>query len=219
MATNVKPATKVCIICKRTTWLALPPEDGPGVPHYPTRAALEDSAQTCDVCPLILKAAISHYTNHRKARYGKGFWRQYDTRDYPDGTSVRRVSRLKSFGSCMPAEASTLPPKLPGGVISPTGIIRMEGEHIDDGLVGFDDLNLEDIPPDLPVWLYGNWWSEGEAWERDKFKIMGVGARFGTSPSHFDAFGTKPGDLHLNGSLIRICKDDGNGRMPLDRLG
>jgi len=217
MATNVKPATKICMVCKRTPWFGLPPEDGPGVPHYATHAALAECVRTssCDVCPLLLKAAISHYTHHQNVRYGKGFWRQFDIRHYADANgAARKVSRFTSFGSCVPAEARTAPSQLSGGVMAPTGIIRMEGEHMNDGLADLDHLTLEDIPLDLPVWLYGNWWSDGEASERDKFKFMGIGVRFGTSASHFDAFGTEAGNLQLNGSLIRVGVDDGNGEYP-----
>jgi hypothetical protein len=214
MATNVKPTTKICYICKRTGWLMLPPEDGPGVAHHASYAALEQSAKTCDVCPLILKAAISYHSKHGSSRFGKGFWREYSTRDYPKGQSFVRVTRIKSFGACLPAQKSTIQSNLPGAVIAPTGTIRMEGDHIDDGLPDLDDLSLKDVPSDMPVWLYGNWWSDGAASDRDSFRIMGIGARFGKSSSPLDAFGTKDGELHLRGSPIRICKDD--GKVPPD---
>jgi len=46
-----------CKICKDIPFHNLPSEDEPALPHQPTLAALESSADTCYFCKLILLIA------------------------------------------------------------------------------------------------------------------------------------------------------------------
>lgn len=199
--------------------MELQPEDGIGArPHHASRAALEESAKSCGMCRLILRAAISNYTGDAMGRQRKGYWQLFHKVKYQEASTVRDVMYIKDFGSWKPAEESTWPGGFQGGgVLGARGTINSEGEHLESELPQIADLKIDEAPQDMPVWLYANWWASADPKVQSNFRFMGIGARFGKSASHFDAFGSKPGEVHLRGSLIRVCTNDGEG-MPNHRV-
>jgi len=162
---------------------------------------------------MILRAAISNYQDFRGTRHGKGYWRQFNAVKYHDQSGVRDVTYIKEMGACMPPTKTDFN-KGPGGVIAPTGMIDADGHHLknEEALSKLEALEIGSSIDTLPVWLYGNWWAESEPrqdGDLSHLRLVGVGARFGRSESHFDAFNVKPGDISLRGSAIGICTSDG----------
>ncbi|OTA97779.1 hypothetical protein M434DRAFT_65246 [Hypoxylon sp. CO27-5] len=96
--------------------------------------------------------------------------------------------------------------------------------HVDDEreVPNLEALTVDDSETaDLPVWLYGNWWAEYEPsapGDTKPLRLMGVGARFGKTQSHFDALNTRPDQVHLRGSNLGICTNDGNRSQGAYRL-
>jgi hypothetical protein len=76
------------------------------------------------------------------------------------------------------------------------------------------EMNLQHTDLNLPVWIYGNTWAEYNKDDvddvsRSKKRVMGFGARFGTSHRIMDAVNNPPGIARLRGSFVQIYTDDG----------
>ncbi|KAI2601959.1 HET-domain-containing protein [Hypoxylon sp. NC1633] len=213
-STGLEDPQKACAVCEKVLWFELQPEDVLARPHHATRRALEASAKTCRLCEMVLRAAVANYQDSKGRRNGKGYWRQFNAIKYHDGSGVRDVTYIKGLGSCMPASSTDYNKGLGRAVLGPTGNITADGVHLDDEdeIPNLEALTVtEDETADLPVWLYGNWWAEDEPkvpGDTAHLRLMGVGARFGKTQSHFDAFNCKPNEVQLRGSYLGICADD-----------
>ncbi|KAI1375783.1 HET-domain-containing protein [Hypoxylon crocopeplum] len=204
----------LCSVCDKVLWFEVQPEDVFGTAHHATRRALEESAKSCRLCGMILRAAISNYEEARGRRNNKGYWRQFNNIKYHDGASVRDITYIKELGSCLPVTSTDWNNDLGRAVIAPTGNITADGTHVDDdrNVPNLESLTInENETANLPVWVYGNWWAEREPKgpnDTSHLRLMGVGARFGKTRSHFDAFNSKPDHVHLRGSYLAICGND-----------
>lgn len=214
-STSIEKAQKVCSVCDKILWFELQPEDVLGTPHHASRRALEASAKSCRLCGMVLRAAIANYQDSRGRRHGKGYWRQFNSIKYHDGASVRNITYVKELGSCLPATSTDYNDGTLGrAVLGATGNITADGAHVDDDreVPNMEALTVgEDEAADLPVWLYGNWWSENKPsspGDTSHLRLVGIGARFGKTQSHFDAFNNRPDQIQLRGSYLGICTDD-----------
>lgn len=242
-----------CDVCDKVPWGALPPEDDAATPHHKSRRALENSAQTCVLCRLVLRAAVSNYRDSQGVRHGEGYWResyaaQYNHRDQYQLRS-ESIMLIKEIGACRPATRTEFN-NLTGSIVQdipsfsdidgerlrtmtreytiggvspsltlPSGIVDSNGHHLafdsSSKVPNLDALELDSprLTENLPVWLYGNWWAESELKEvtldDPSYRIVGIGARFGRSPSPFDAYNARLGELKLCGSALSICIADG----------
>ena len=203
----------ICGVCSALFWCDLQPEDIWATPHHKSHNALKASAESCPLCRLVLKAAVSAYRDSRGIRHGRGYWTRVTSVKYYDvDSTVRDVMYHKSFGPCLPAATSEfMSPG--GGVTGPTGAPNPEME-IMDGPGGAKEIAdaLGEPPGDMPVWVYSNFWAEHErlrAGDMSHLRLMGFGARFATSKSHFDVFGVKENNIQLCGSSISVCTSDG----------
>lgn len=166
---------------------------------------------------MILKAAISNYKDTRGIRNGRGYWRQLTAVSYHDvDSSVRDVTYVKKFGACKLVTSSEYraPNSMALPMFGPTGAINLEGDHIDEKDEKLASLDRLDHEPqdDMPVWVYGNIWADHEmkhSGDTSHLRMMGVGARFAKSRSHFDAFGVPTDQIKLCGSSVGLCTDDG----------
>ncbi|KAI1413044.1 HET-domain-containing protein [Hypoxylon sp. FL1857] len=211
---GLNTSQKVCSVCDKILWFELQPEDVFGTPHHASRGALEASAKSCKLCALVLRAALANYQDSRGRRGGKGYWRQFNAIKYHDGSRMRDITYLKELGACVPATGTDYPMGVGRAVLGATGNINSDGMHVDDEheIPNLEALSVdENETTDLPVWLYGNWWAQYEPiapGDTKPLRLMGVGARFGKTQSHFDALNTRPDQVHLRGSNIGICTDD-----------
>lgn len=215
MATAGKETpSRPCSVCESVVWFELQPEDVWGTPHHATRRALEASAKSCRLCSMILRAAISNYRDSQGRRSGKGYWRRFNAIKYHDGSSVRDITYVKELGAYMPASLRDDNKGFGRSILAATGIITADGLHVDDDreVPNLELLKVgEDESADLPVWLYGNWWSAREPSgpeDTSHLRLMGVGARFGKTRSHFDAVNCKPDQAHIRGGSLGICTSD-----------
>lgn len=221
MASTPRPqaASSECDVCSNIVWFQLQPEDIPAIPHHKSRTELEQSAKTCGLCDIVLKAAISNYRDSRSVRDGRGYWRVFHILNMQESLGTAQdIMYINEMGASAPAgplwwnESSTPP------VISATGVFDANLDHIakQETLPNVGNLNLDEPPDDMPVWLYGNWWAAAPpkgGGDSSHLRFMGVGARFGRSPSIFDAYNTKKGSAQLRGSVIRVCTTDGTCTM------
>ncbi|KAK6953153.1 hypothetical protein Daesc_005453 [Daldinia eschscholtzii] len=206
---------KTCSVCEKILWFQLQPEDVLATPHHASRRALEASAKTCQLCAMVLRAAISNYRDSRGRKNGMGYWRQFNAVNYHEGSNVRRITYVKELGATMPATATDYANKGMGrGVLAATGNIKADGNHVGDDNLNLESVSInEDDSADLPVWVYGNWWAAREPngpGDTSHLRLMGIGARFGKTQSHFDAFNNRADQVSLRGSFIGICTSDGN---------
>lgn len=213
-ATDPPAVSPYCDLCRSIVWFELQAEDLPAKPHHQSRKALEQSAKTCGLCDLVLRAAISNYQNSCGVRNGRGHWRSFNVITVIDETGAKGdVTYLRDMGSSGPAGSTLWNADTPP-VIAGTGVFDANLDHVasKEALPDVGSLNLSEPPDNMPVWLYGNLWAaacpkdDGEA---SHLRFMGVGARFGHSPTIFDAARGKEGQAHLRGSAIRLCTTDG----------
>ena len=209
--------SSLCLICTKIIWFRLQPEDVEATPHHKNRRNLENSAKSCPMCRLVLRAAISEYRDSRGRRHGKGHWKAFLSIIYPGPNGAQSTYQAgTSFGSFCPAARSTWGNGT--SVIAATGMFNAELEHVAeynerDLTLGMDSLTLDNNIGDMPVWVYGNYWarewpgSQG-AGER-KLVLMGIGARFATSKSILDTVDLPKDQLRISGSPIGITTDDG----------
>lgn len=214
---NLTAARDVCKVCASVPWTQLQAEDVRGSPHQPSRRALEASAQSCVLCKMILRAAISHYRDARGRRHGKGYWTQMESITYQDRSGSREVMYIKEMGASMPVKNTDLRSQGGRPVIAATGMFDGDQNHVEDGKASSDleAIEGESSTDAMPVWVYGNYWAESSPKadsDRSHLRLVGIGARFGRSESHFDAFNLPPGDLRLCGSPITVCATDGESR-------
>lgn len=87
-----------------------------------------------------------------------------------------------------------------------------------DNLLSMANLNInskeDPIKDNLPVWLYGNYWTEYDSQHpndisRSKKCVIGFGARFGTDGSILNAVNNPPGQVKVRGSFVQMYTDDG----------
>lgn len=235
MASSIAQPTKkrICSLCAGVLWFDLPPEDVGATAHHKSGKALEQSAQSCILCDMILHAAISNYRDSQGVRHGKGYWRQFDRVKLNDGSDIKDMMYVKEMGANCPnpgtpdfsqRRSRPLIMGLPAGagfyrkfsttVILPTSILDSNGHPIEDdkALSQLEALTIGNPADSLPVWLYGNFWADSKPKENEAqshLRLMGIGARFGSSPMPSDAFGSNPGEISLRGSAIGISTSDG----------
>jgi len=84
-----------------------------------------------------------------------------------------------------------------------------------------EPINLEELRKLVPathgVWVYGNHWSKCETANFQEsikdptlINMVGIGARFGSSGLVLDAINNPTRSLHIRGSALSICMDEGN---------
>lgn len=236
-ATAQGQAGPVCGLCSGVLWFNLPSEDISALPHHKTRKALEASAETCPLCRMVLRAAISNYqvTDPRDRH-----WREYGKLSVIDETGTRVLVCTRELGNHRPEyNATARPPQIydaPVGLglvnglgsqnagplilcpTSETNTKRRAGA--DEELAGMGSLSIETPAEDLPVWIYGNYWEQPATREQGRapLRLVGVGARFATSARPIDAFKCEPGFLSLRGSAMRICTSDGEFQRPSSKI-
>jgi hypothetical protein len=209
-----------CVTCKAVPWFQLQPEDVSGTPHHASRRALEESAKSCSLCRLVLKAAVSSYKDTRGVRNKRGYWREFIAVTYHDfDGSVRKVTYVKELGACMPVSfvSSTEAKPIGRPVLAATGAPDPEQNHVDE-VLNLEGLSLDEPPDDMPVWVYGNIWAahmEKKPGDMSHMRLVGVGARFARDKGHFNVFEVPKDDVKLCGSLIGLCTDDGELWQPL----
>jgi hypothetical protein len=99
-------------------------------------------------------------------------------------------------------------------IFAPTGNLgeNESPEKGDETLPNLEELEIRCPTENLPVWLYGNYWAESEPkhdGDRSHLRLVGIGARFGSSFEPFNVFNSKPEEISLRGSSISICTSDG----------
>ena len=226
--------SRACDLCSGVLWFNLPSEDIGAIPHHRSRKALEASAETCPLCRMVLRAAISNY---QVIDPRNGHWREYVKLNVQDETGSREMLCTRELGNHHPEHNATgrIPLVLfaPAGpdfvnalgshnarvpVVCPTrehDAKRRAGEEGEE-LLKMGDLRIDSPAVDLPVWIYGNYWRESATYDQGnnaQLRLLGIGARFGTSPKPIDAFKCEPGHLSLRGSAIRICTSDGESPL------
>lgn len=218
----------LCDVCLKVPWYDLPSEELPGYPHQTSRQALETSAKTCRACKLVLGAARSNYRFSRNTRYSKGFWRELSSLKYVEDFAVRDVTISKELGSCAPTTDTTSGRQNRGAVvIAPTGCIDASGEHLleeetsTEDTIWLESMEILSSTAPIKVWLYGNWWqdiqqSDGD--DRSDMRLVGIGARFGRSALIWDAINNTTDHVHLCGSAIGVCTNDGLLTLHLQRF-
>jgi hypothetical protein len=228
---HLSNTSSICKLCRSILWFQLQPEDIPASPHHKSRRALEQSARTCRLCGMVLRAAISNYRDSRGLRHRRGYWKVFHSIRIQEAPgTIRDVTYAIHMGSSLPVGESPLwnagrpvviPALLPGGnwnawrhVVAPTGTFDANYDHIarEEALPDMGSLDLNEPADDMPVWLYGNWWGAGPPQgdgDSSHLRFMGIGARFGRSHHIFDACNTEDGKAHLRGSAIRVCTTDG----------
>ncbi|KAI1469236.1 HET-domain-containing protein [Daldinia caldariorum] len=199
-------------VYEKILWFQLQPEDALVTPHHNSRRALEASAQSCRLCSIVLRVAISNYRDSRERRERMGYWRQFNAINYHKGSDVRQITYVKELGASMPATSTDYNQSMGRGVLAATGSIKADGNHVGNDTPTLESLSVnEEDSADLPVWLYGNWWAERELidpGDTTHIRLMGVGARFGKTENHFDALNNRPNQVSLRGSSIGICTTD-----------
>ncbi|KAL4889850.1 hypothetical protein BDV59DRAFT_185625 [Aspergillus ambiguus] len=226
-------ATNVCDLCSRVLWFRLPPEEDSGRPHHKSRKALEASAAICILCQMVLRAAISNYQDSRGVRMGRGYWKQLDHNCVTE-TGSSPITSSRELGIYPPKSETEVYPSLGlpviftvpytltlefvqnGGMtaVAPTTQLGADMSTLEPGagvIERLSSLDIERSTEDLPVWLYGNYWATAPTREGDQphLRLMGIGARFGKSPTIFDAHNTSPGEVSFRGSAIGISTNDG----------
>lgn len=211
---------QICNLCSTVSWWYLPPEECSGAPHHKSRKAIEDSAKTCILCRMILRAAISNFQTRNRDDH---HWREYTMIGYQDETGGREMVCIRELGvrppdarihsghhlRCINPVPTDFVKSLRVPVFAPT---RYETPEDYAALPNIGELEIASPTEDLPVWLYGNWWAEygtdGNVSE-PSFCLVGIGARFGSSSKPADAFNSNPGEISVCGSAISICITDG----------
>jgi hypothetical protein len=230
--TDLPSATPACGVCAGIPWLELLPEDADGVLHHKSRKSLETSAEHCTLCAMVLRAATSNYRDSRGIRHGKGYWRNIEHMKCSEGQSIRDVKVVRDLGSHAPTLQVEVDAHSPPMVCSATACLQDDfTKTIDASVIAptrkaddsyttlpcedpldLSDLEIRSATENLPVWLYGNFWATPEPkqpGDSSLIRLVGIGARFGTSASPFDAYGSQPGEMHLRGSSIGLCSVTG----------
>ena len=129
------------------------------------------------------------------------------------------MTYVLNYGTCSPRYG--LPPR---SVLAPSGIIDQNGNPvsaIDTSLPDMDSLKLGARDESMKAYVYGNWWAQGQAQSeggRIHLRLVGIGARFCTSPSIFDSIHAQEGTAHIRGSAISIILAD-SGFVRLVNVG
>jgi hypothetical protein len=132
-----------------------------------------------------------------------------------EATSTRIVTFVKDLGSCLPIMATDFSRGSRGGpVVVANGHIEDDsGEHLPaEELPDVAALDLQSSISSMGVWLYGNWWTDHKPTPEEDvacLRLMGIGARFGSSESVFDSINSQPDNIYIRGSSIGVCTDDG----------
>lgn len=229
----------ICSVCSTIPWILLMPEDLPAQPHHKSLDALITSTKTCRLCKLILHAAVSNYRRSLDPPEGQLRWKRFDTVgtiDNPATGAVRKITYVKELGECMVAHESDVCENRGGyftnvsanmdwGMdfrFNRTYIIATGGNGRAGGVAPIEDepINLEELRKLVPathgVWVYGNHWNKGETANFDEsikdltLNMVGIGARFGSSGLVFDVINNPTRSLHIRGSALSICTDEGN---------
>jgi hypothetical protein len=226
-------STQICSICAKVPWLDLNFEELEGYPHHSSLNALLASAQTCLLCQFVLHAAVSNYRRSLKLSGGKYRWRRFETvltHESPSNPTIRKAAYVKEFGQCMPTQESDTGPK-PWGLITPmemgdwdtnnvygrTVVMKLTGmtensneEPVEDASVDLAELKKQ-IPSGHSIWLYGNYWtSEGpDSGDTSDLRLVGIGARFGSTNHMFHSVNNPRGDVLIRGSALSIIAGDG----------
>ena len=209
-----------CDLCVQVPWYSLQPEESAAYPHHQSRAALEKSAKTCNLCSLVLNAAISNYRDSNGSRFGSRYWIEFFGIDFADGMGgTRFIHYNRELGPFPPSTSSDfarISKECRGQPIrAPTGHINHHTRQaLPDGgkLQDNKALDLETYEKSMSVWLYANFWAgkqpESES-DQTAWRLMGFGARFARSSSIFDSIGTHKDKISLRGGSIGVCTDDG----------
>ncbi|KAK4233393.1 heterokaryon incompatibility protein-domain-containing protein [Achaetomium macrosporum] len=179
----------ICKYCWAIPFPELPFEDEPGVSHQPSLAALKDSASTCALCHLILKAVNLIRKDVASERKGKPGAFGGSLAFNPDGG-------ITHFGMYQPGTNSRS--------ISDQGSDDgASSESAGTGSAGFahDDDDDDDC---LRPWLFGNWWKDTNG----RLQLIGLGVRLAPTPHIHDAEGNDGSTVHYRGSFLRIRTDD-----------
>lgn len=221
---------RICDLCAGLSWFNLDSESHGANAHHKSRKALESSAEKCPLCRLVLRAAITNHEGSNGMKPGDGHWREYVLAKVQDENGVHDMLCVTEFGRNRPENdlspvfldfpvgakfirdfMGAMPEHLAHSsirVFNPT----LGGVEADQAVPNLAGLTIGDSAENLPVWVYGNYWAVGEPkfqGDRSHIRLVGIGARFGTSPRPVDTIGSEPGELNLRGSAIRICTTDG----------
>ena len=208
-----------CDLCVQVPWHRLQPEESAAYPHHQSRAALEKSAETCNLCRLVLNAAISNYRDSNGSRFGSGYWVEAFGINFANGMdSTRFVEYVRDLGSFTPSTSSDFAriskEYRRQTMFGPTGHINHHTLQTlpDKKLLDNKALDLETYEKSMSVWLYANFWAgkqpESES-DQTAWRLMGFGARFARSSSIFDSIGTHKDTINLRGGSIGVCTNNG----------
>ena len=222
----------ICNTCLTVDWITLPPEDRGAVPHHRSRKALEASAEKCPLCAMLLRSAVANYHASVSQRL---CWREFTQVKVQDGTQLSDKLWIRELGIHKPDFFQSSPILMAGTghglgigralaeqlgrpvfVLTSSAAEKEGGEDTEALIAAAEKLRIgdENGAGGGPVWVYGNWWAHYNQDKPDdpslsKPLLMGVGARFGTSHNILHAAGSKPEQIDLRGSSIRIRTDDG----------
>ncbi|AEO66911.1 uncharacterized protein THITE_2128899 [Thermothielavioides terrestris NRRL 8126] len=209
---------KLCKCCQGIPFDSLPFESEPGIPHQHSLAALRDSASSCPLCHLILRAVNltrKKIERGRKNRLNEiGGIRAF----HPDG----EVSYIGMYnpGTCIssfPEQGRDDEEESQSSEANPTGFA--------------DDRSVR-------PWLFGNWWknsrqqtevtrvaapsttassglaqTSGSRVRKDeRLLLIGLGVRLAPTPQIRDAEGNET-TVHHRGTFLRLRTDDGIRRI------
>ena len=183
-------------------WLQLQHEDVNGFPHHKTGQDLELSARSCPLCHLVLQAATEHYRNYRASRTGKNYWYKISSINSQDGSMLRKLSYHKSFGAYSPERNDTFCRGMGAGV---TSVAPLDSEEVHTDNEDRNHLNL--ATKNLGVWVYANLWAASPPSDENDgsyLRLVGFGARYGSSKYPWDAYGTEEDSINLRSRLDSI---------------
>ncbi|CZR60751.1 uncharacterized protein PAC_10647 [Phialocephala subalpina] len=236
----------LCSICANIPWIMLMPEDLPAQPHHKSLDTLITSSKICPLCKLVLHAAVSNYRRSLDQPKGEPHWIRFETIgaiDNPATGTVRKITYIKELGKCMVIDESDVCEDNRGGYFTSmkmdwstdlqfgrTVIIADTGQENHGLMAPVEDepINLEElrklVPATYGVWVHGNHWSKSGAANFEEsvkdltlINMVGIGARFGSSGSVFDAINNPTQSLHIRGSALSICTDEDEGPPHIQR--
>lgn len=180
-----------CKICKEIPFHNLPSEDEPALPHQPSLAALESSAERCYLCKLILLAAGELIFILKNERAGNnnanpGGWMEYTSSKSPSGHLVTYKSHQGW--------------NLAGGSLASGTDYR--------GPVFMSPRQLFPDDGNIRPWLFGSWWTLPT---NPLPQLVGLGVRLGATPLLEEAEGNTNEGVNLRGTNLRIRTDNSMG--------
>ena len=187
------PATTLCTLCTELDILVpgkdIPWETEAGIPHQPSITALRDSAPSCALCYQLWLAL-----GYSLANRGGMVTHANITGDDGQRQKVQIMRSNYALRGLFRAMGS-------GAMVSMAG---RDLEPDFEPLLWVDPAALVTDPDEYGIYLFGNWWASPFAGEPDRFMLVGLGVRAGTSPEISDAIFNTADEWYLAGTYLRF---------------